>query len=88
MKANEDLYVGIDVSKDRLDIAIAGKVEKWEMANDFEGISKLSDKMAQIKPTMIVMEASGGFERHVLPGIFHKKYVLYGQLSKNVWLLS
>ena len=72
MKAN--VYVGIDVSKERLDIGIAGENESWEVSNDPEGIRKLRVKMGRIKPAMIVMEASGGFEREVYYGMLEAGY--------------
>jgi transposase len=65
MKANQNLYVGIDVSKDRLDVAIAGRKDFWEFSNDPEGIGKLCGKIVGLKPELVVLEASGGYERDV-----------------------
>jgi transposase len=69
MKANENLYVGIDVSKDRLDVAIAGRLESWELTNDAKGIASLKVKLIQMKPKMVVMEASGGYEKRAYTGM-------------------
>jgi len=38
-------YVGIDVSKDRLDVAILGEERVWQVVNTQEGISRLVKQM-------------------------------------------
>src|SRR5258708_5767397 len=54
--------VGIDVSKSMLDIAIHETGEGWSCSNDASGAVALVDKLRQLKPTRIVLEATGGFE--------------------------
>src|SRR5207244_11201528 len=54
--------VGIDVSKSMLDIAIHETGESWSCSNDASGAVALVDKLRQLKPTRIVLEATGGFE--------------------------
>src|SRR5258708_33303387 len=53
--------VGIDVSKSMLDIAIHETGEGWSCSNDASGAVALVDKLRQLKPTRIVLEATGGF---------------------------
>jgi transposase len=55
-------FVGIDVSKDRLDIAIGSEGELWQVTNDSAGHSELVEKLSGVKPALIVLEASGGYE--------------------------
>jgi transposase len=69
MKANQNSYMGIDVSKDQLDVATAGGKAYWTVSNDPEGISKLCRKAVGLNPELVVLEASGGYERKVYFGL-------------------
>jgi transposase len=55
-------YVGIDVAKDKLDVAVGGEGEEWQVTNDEDGHAELRSRLAEVKPALIVMEASGGYE--------------------------
>jgi transposase len=55
-------YVGIDVSKDHLDIAVRPTSETWSMANDAPGIIEVVQRLAQLHPTLVVLEATGGLQ--------------------------
>lgn len=57
-----DLFVGVDVSMHQLDIAIAGGEEHWQVENNSEGIDDLLNQLADLDPTLVVVEASGGLE--------------------------
>ncbi|HMU74317.1 MAG TPA: IS110 family transposase [Elusimicrobiota bacterium] len=57
-----ETFVGIDVSKDRLDIALRPTEESWSVPSDEASIASLVDRLKAIKPTLIVVEATGGFE--------------------------
>lgn len=59
------IFVGIDVSKAQLDVAIRPTGEKESVANDKAGIKALVKRLAKIEPTLIVLEATGGYERQV-----------------------
>lgn len=59
------IFVGIDVSKAQLDVAIRPTGEKESIANDKAGIKALVKRLAKIEPTLIVLEATGGYERQV-----------------------
>jgi transposase len=56
------VFVGVDVSKARLDVASTGSDEVWSVANAAEGIVQLVQRLSEIGPTLVVMEATGGFE--------------------------
>lgn len=60
------IFVGIDVSKAKLDIAIRPLDETDSLSHDRAGIESLIKRFKEIGPTLIVMEATGGFERQVL----------------------
>lgn len=56
------IYVGIDVSKDRLDVAVVPSGDKRQFSNDAAGLGKLLGKLVKLAPTLVVMEPTGGFE--------------------------
>lgn len=60
------IFVGIDVSKAQLDVAIRPTGGKESVANDKAGINALVKRLAKIQPAWIVLEATGGFERQVV----------------------
>jgi transposase len=64
-------YVGIDVSKDRLDVAVLGEEREWQMGNTSQGISQLVEWMQDLQPELIVVEATGGYQRAVVEALFH-----------------
>ncbi len=56
------VYVGIDVSKERLDVALRPTAECWDVSNDEPGISTLISLLEEATPALIVLEATGGYE--------------------------
>ncbi len=64
-----DIYVGIDIAKDRLDIAVRPTGDSWSAPNDDAGIDDLRDRLAGLVPSLIVVEASGGYERPVVTAL-------------------
>lgn len=57
-----DSYVGIDVSKDRLDVHVEPSGESFAMARDGEGLTALVARLQPAAPRLIAVEATGGFE--------------------------
>ena len=64
-----DVYVGIDVSKARFDIAVRPTGEQWSATNDPERIDDLVAKLERLHPSLVVLEASGGYERPVVAAL-------------------
>src|SRR2546426_1197433 len=56
-------FVGIDVAKAQLDIALRPSGERWAVPNDASGVATLVDRVQTLHPTLIVLEATGGLER-------------------------
>jgi transposase len=56
------IVVGIDVSKDRLDVHVAPSGEAFCVANDVAGVEELAGRLAALSPTLVALEATGGFE--------------------------
>lgn len=62
-------YVGIDVSKEHLDIALHEAKRVWRCSHDDDGLQALAKELASIGPELIVLEATGGFEMTVLAAL-------------------
>lgn len=63
------MFVGIDVSKDRLDVHLRPSGEAFAVARDGAGIDALADRLRRIGPELVVLEATGGFETVVAAGL-------------------
>jgi len=61
----EQIFVGIDVAKDRLDVHVRPSGEAFAVARDGEGLAALVDRLRGVCPRLIVSEATGGFEQVV-----------------------
>jgi len=70
MATSSEKFVGIDVSKDKLDVAVLGERKASQVGNDEKGIASLVKKMKSLKPELIVVEATGGYQRAVVDGLF------------------
>lgn len=55
-------FVGIDVSKDYLDVALRPGDESWRLPHDASGLAELIHRLQAGPPTLIVLEATGGLE--------------------------
>ncbi len=55
-------FVGIDISKDSLDIATRPIGASWTVDHDARGVATLLDHLQALCPTLIVLEATGGLE--------------------------
>ena len=56
------LFIGIDVSKDRLDVAVRPAGEAWQVPHDPQGINSLTERLRELAPHLVVVEATGGME--------------------------
>jgi transposase len=57
-----DVFVGIDVSKSRLDVAVRPSGEVWQFSNDEAGFATLVTKLKPLEPKLVVLEATGGYQ--------------------------
>lgn len=57
-----DHWVGIDVSKEKLDIAVRPEATRWSCANCTEDFHDLVSRLAELAPEVIIVEATGGLE--------------------------
>jgi transposase len=58
----QQVFIGIDVSKKQLDVAIRPGNDFFQVGNDDQGITALIARLEDLKPQLILLEASGGFE--------------------------
>lgn len=70
--SHQPLLVGIDVAKDKLDVARSDTADLLTCANDAAGIARLVAQLLQDQPTLIVVEATGGYERPVVAALLDK----------------
>ena len=70
MTITSEEYVGIDVAKDKLDVAVLGQKATSETLNTKRGITALVKKMCQLKPKLIVVEATGGYEEALVLALY------------------
>ncbi len=55
-------FIGIDVAKDRLDVHVRPSGESFAVARDGAGLAALVERLRALAPTLVVMEATGGYE--------------------------
>jgi transposase len=61
-----EAFIGIDVARDSLEVASRPADENWQVANNPAGIAALLPRLRAVRPTLIVLEATGGLELPVL----------------------
>lgn len=59
---SQEKFVGIDVSKGRLDVHVHPAGEAFACARDAEGLDQLLAWLGPVRPTLVAIEATGGFE--------------------------
>ena len=57
-----DVFVGVDVSKDRLDVHVVPQDEAFFVERNGRGLAALVERLRPLLPSLIVVEATGGFE--------------------------
>ncbi|MFT3894779.1 MAG: transposase [Anaerolineales bacterium] len=65
-----EVYVGVDVSSETLDVAIWGEKGCSEYSNSKRGIAKVVKQMVTLGAKLIVVEATGGYEEAVVQALF------------------
>jgi transposase len=65
----EAIFVGIDVSKDRLDVHVRPSGEAFVVERNGKGLKELVERLSSLAPSLIAVEATGGFETIVAAAI-------------------
>ena len=69
MAIDPPVFVGIDVAKAELVVAARPTHESWVVPNDDQGIDQLVRRLHRDVPTLVVLEATGGYERAVVAAL-------------------
>jgi transposase len=64
-----EVYVGIDVSKDGLDVAVRPSGKNWRVGSDDAGVVSLLSQLKEERPHLVVLEATGGYEVPVVAAL-------------------
>lgn len=56
-------YIGIDVSKQKVDMALSNDDSNYQFSNDANGFKELVKKLPSNKHSLIILEATGGYEK-------------------------
>ena len=67
--AENQVFVGIDVAKAHLDVALRPTGERWTVPNEETSITALVARLQAVAPTLIVLEATGGYQRAVVAAL-------------------
>ncbi|MFC1937572.1 IS110 family transposase [Chloroflexota bacterium] len=65
----ERVYVGVDIPKDSLDVAVHDSDKQWRYSNDPAGITGLCKMLVKLEPALVVFEATGGYEMPLYLGL-------------------
>jgi len=71
--SEEKIFIGIDISKDKLDVDVRPEGELMTFANTEDGIFLMTDFIKSKKPELIVLEATGGLEMASLRSLVSAK---------------
>lgn len=71
-----ETFIGIDVAKDKLDVHVRPVGEAFVVARDGKGLVELVERVRALAPALIVLEATGGFERTVAAALAAAKLPL------------
>lgn len=66
MTNQAEVFIGIDVSKTHLEVAVWGSKDTWQVENSDKGFSNLLERLKGLRPTLVVLEATGGLELPVV----------------------
>lgn len=71
------IFVGIDVSKAQLDVAVRPSAQTLSVTNDQAGIKILIKQLKKLRPFLVVLESTGGLERQVISALLNAKIAVF-----------
>ena len=75
-QAKPNVFIGVDVSKDNLDVAVGPSGESMRFANSEDGIALLADFIQPLTPALVLFEATGGWEMNAVRHLAAKRLPL------------
>jgi len=70
---SESQFVGIDISKDRLDAFIRPQGTSFSEPNTDQGISMMVQRLFELQPEVILLEATGGYEAQIVAALAYAR---------------
>lgn len=67
--AGEPVWVGVDVSKDHVDVVALPSGQRWRVSRDDAGLSAVAAALVPLGPAGVVVEATGGYEVAVVTAL-------------------
>ena len=67
-RMTQDVFVGIDVCKDRLHVGLWPAEETYSESNDPKGVARLAKRLARAKPRLVVLDSTGRPGQSGTPG--------------------
>jgi transposase len=67
---------GIDTSKAKLDVAVHGRTERWQVENSRHGWRRLATELSEAGVTRVGIEATGGYERGIVGHLREKGFTV------------
>jgi transposase len=64
-------FVGVDVSKLQLDVAVMPSGELWQFGHDDRGVAALIKRLMPLQPQLVILEATGGLEAPLVAALSH-----------------
>lgn len=79
------MYVGIDVSQARLDVAVSSELDRpWQVPYNPEGLAQLVQQLRALQPALIVVEASGGWQDELVGALRQAQLAVAGVNPRQV----
>ena len=75
-QVQSNVFIGVDVSKNSLDVAVGPCGESMRFANSEDGIALLADFIKPLAPTLVLFEATGGWEMNAVRHLAAKRLPL------------
>jgi transposase len=79
MSTPTEIFSGVNVSKDHLDLALSQGAKSWQFTNSAKGVSALADLIKEHQPELVVLEATGGYEQ--LAGMVARRRQIHRMLT-------
>ena len=78
------IFIGIDVSKAQLDVAVHEPASVWRVDNADRGIAELVRRLKELEPSLILLEATGGFELPLVAELMHARLPVFVSNPRRV----
>jgi transposase len=76
MNHDKESFVGIDIAKQHLDVCVLPERRTFQLPYGDQGLKDLIDQLLPLKPTLIVVEATGGYERRLAAELLQAELTL------------